>query len=469
MESIPKKNTPILIVDDDTALLTSIKAMLVSVGMPEPALVSEGERVMPLLRERPFQLVLIDLIMPRVKGMDLLEEIKREFQFIECVIITAIDDVSSAVQAMKFGAYDYLVKPLRRERLIITINNALEKHSIRRAVTLLRKSVNFSNLSNPSAFRDMIAADESMASVFCQTETFASSDYNLLITGETGTGKELLARIAHRLSHRSGGPFIALNMGAFNKTLLEDEMFGHAKGAFTGATTNRKGFFEEAQGGTIFFDEITEMDQELQGKLLRVIQERELYRLGSVDIRNLDIRIIAATNRDIHREIEKGSFRKDLYYRLSACHVEIPPLRKRKKDILPLAEYFMDIHSGKNNKQIHSLSEDLAEYLISYSFPGNVRELENIIATCVLNEKTEVLTLSSADEFMNGFKTCIDTSNELTLLSEIERHHINKTLEITKGNRTKAAELLGISLRTLQRKLKEYEPAECYAEKERCA
>jgi len=454
LESIPKKQTPILIVDDDIALLTSIKAMLVSIGMPEPALVSDARRVMALLREHPYQLVMIDLIMPHIKGMDLLEEIKREFPFIECVMITAVDDVSSAVQAMRFGAYDYMVKPLRRERLVITINNALEKHGIRRSVMLLERSPGFSNLVNPSAFREMIAADDSMASVFCQTETFAYSDYNLLITGETGTGKELLARVVHRLSHRSGGPFIALNMGAFNKTLLEDELFGHAKGAFTGATTDRKGFFEEAQGGTIFFDEITELDQELQGKLLRVIQERELYRLGSADIRNLDIRIIAATNRDINEEVMKGNFRKDLYYRLNVCHIEIPPLRKRKKDILPLAKYFLDIHSGKNNKEIHSLSETLAGCLMDYPFPGNVRELENIIAGCVLNEKTGVLTLASAGDLLNGLKPFINTAKEAGLLSDIERQHIYKILEFTGGNRTRAAEILGISLRTLQRKLK---------------
>jgi DNA-binding NtrC family response regulator len=461
MESIPKKHTSILIVDDDTALLTSIRAMLVSVGMPEPALVSDGLRAVSLLREHPFQLVLIDLIMPDVKGMDLLEEIKQEFPSIECVVITAVDDVASAVQAMRFGAYDYLVKPLRRERLVITINNALEKHGIRSAVTLLEKAPSFSNLTNPAAFGEMIATDESMASVFCQAETFAASDYNLLITGETGTGKELLARIAHRLSYRSGGPFIALNMGAFNKTLLEDELFGHAKGAFTGATSDRKGFFEEAQGGTIFFDEITEMSQDLQGKLLRVIQERELYRLGSTGIRDLDIRIIAATNREIEEEVEKGNFRKDLYYRLNVCHIEIPPLRQRKKDILPLSKHFLGIHSRKNNKQIHSLSKELIESLMNYSFPGNVRELENIIATCVLNEKTGILTLASSNGLLNGLKTSVNNIKSLALLSDVERQHICKILETTNGNRTRAAEILGISLRTLQRKLKEYEEERC--------
>lgn len=457
MESIPVKPSPILIVDDDTALLTSIKAMLVSAGMPEPALVSDGSRVMALLRKQQFQLVLVDLIMPQVKGMDLLEEIKREFPFIECVVITAVDDVSSAVQAMKFGAYDYLVKPLRRERLIVTINNALEKHGVLRSVTLRERSPGFSNIANPEAFKEMIATDESMASVFCQTETFAASDYNLLITGETGTGKELLARIVHRLSHRSEGPFIAINMGALSKTLLEDELFGHTKGAFTNATTDRKGFFEAAQGGTIFFDEVTEIDPELQGKLLRVIQERELYRLGSTDIRNLDIRVIAATNRDINREVEKGNFRKDLYYRLNVCHIAIPPLRKRGKDILPLARHFMNAHSLKNQKQIHSLSKELVKCLMHYSYPGNVRELENIIATCVLNEKSGMLSPSSSNGLLNGTEASLNNIDDLMLLSDIERRHIFKTLELTNGNRSRAASRLGISLRTLQRKLKEYE------------
>jgi DNA-binding NtrC family response regulator len=457
MESIPSRHTPILIVDDDVALLNSIKAMLVSAGMPEPALVSDGTRVMPMLRRHPFQVVLIDLIMPQIKGMDLLEEIKRECPLIECIIITAVDDVSSAVQAMKYGAYDYLVKPLKRERLIITINNALEKYGVRSTVALLEKSPNFSNLVNPSAFEGMVAADEATVSVFHQTETFAVSDYNLLITGETGTGKELLARSVHRLSHRSNGPFVAINMGAFSKTLMEDELFGHAKGAFTNAATERKGFFEEAHGGTIFFDEITEIDPEMQGKLLRVIQERELYRLGSTNLRILDIRVVAASNRDISVDVEKGNFRKDLYYRLNVCHIDIPPLRKRKKDILPLARHFLSIHSVKNQKEIHALSEDLCEALENYSYPGNVRELENIIAMSVLNERGKVLTLASCNGLLSGSKASPGNANDLELLSDMEKQHILRILEQSKGSRTKASETLGISLRTLHRKLKEYE------------
>ena len=457
MESIPEKHTPILVVDDDAGLLMSIKAMLVSVGMPEPALVSDGRRVMPLLRERPFQLVLVDLIMPHINGMDLVKQVKEEFPLIECIIITAIDDLSSAVQAMRYGAYDYLVKPLEKEKLIISIHNALEKHSIRRTVTMLQRSPSFADLENPVAFREMVAEDELMASVFCQAETFASSDYNLIITGETGTGKEMLARIVHRLSRRSDGAFIALNMGAFCKTLVEDELFGHTKGAFTGAMNEKKGFFEEAQGGTIFFDEITEMDHELQGKLLRVIQERELYRLGSTDVRRLDMRIISTTNRNIHEEVEHGRFRKDLFYRLNVCHIDIPPLRKRRKDILPLARHFMDIHSRKNRKEIQSLSQELAEYLMNYSFPGNVRELENMIASCVLNERGTMLTLAAVGDPVAVFKQSISASEGPLPIKELERRHIYKVLEATDGNRTRAAEILGIGLRTLQRKLKEYD------------
>ncbi len=457
MEFIPKKHTPIMIVDDDAGLLMSIKAMLVSTDMPEPELVSDARRVMPLLRECPFQLVLVDIIMPNINGMDLMKQIKEEFPFIECIIITAIDDLSSAVQAMKYGAYDYLVKPLEKEKLIISIRNALEKHSIRRAITLLQRAPGFSDIKNPEAFRGMVAEDELMASVFCQAETFASSDYNLLITGETGTGKDMLARIVHRMSRRSDGAFIAINMGAFSKTLVEDELFGHAKGAFTGAVNEKKGFLEEAQGGTIFFDEITEMDNELQGKLLRVTQERELYRLGSTDVRRLDIRIISTTNRNIHEEVEHGRFRKDLYYRLNVCHIDIPPLRKRKKDILPLARHFMNIYSRKNQKEINYLSEDLAEYLMNYSFPGNVREMENIIAACVLNERGSTLTKASAGDLLTGFERAGNLPEGILPIKELEKRLIYRALEATKGNKTRAAEILGIGLRTLQRKLKGYD------------
>ena len=456
MESIPDNHTPILVVDDDVGLLSSIKATLVSSGIPEPVLVSDSRRVMDLVREHRFMLVFLDLVMPHTNGMEVLQQIKKEFPEIECVIVTATDDVSSAVQAMKYGAYDYLVKPLNSEKLIIVINRALERYNLRQGLALFEKKQSFSDLKNPQAFTDMIAEDESMALVFHQAESVAPTDYSVVISGESGTGKEMLARIIHYLSNRSNGPFFAVNMGAFSRTLFEDEFFGHTKGAYTGAVSEKKGFFEAARGGTLFLDEITELEPSLQGKLLRVLQESELYRLGSTRLENVDVRIVAATNRDINGEIEDGRFRADLFYRLNMCHIKVPPLRDRKKDILPLAHHFLKIHALKNEKEIDSLSQDLAGRLLEYPFPGNVRELENIMAAAILLEKGKVLTLSSVSALLANSEPGQGCNQELITLSELEKLHIQKVLEAMNGNRTRAAKILGIGLRTLQRKIKTF-------------
>lgn len=456
MESIPDNHTPILVVDDDVGLLSSIKATLVSSGIPEPVLVSDGRRVMELVREHRFMLVFLDLVMPHINGMEVLQQIKKEFPEIECVIVTATDDVSSAVQAMKYGAYDYLVKPLNSEKLIIVINRALERYNLRQGLALFEKKQSFSDLKNPQAFTDMIAEDESMALVFHQAESVAPTDYSVVISGESGTGKEMLARIIHDLSNRSNGPFFAVNMGAFSRTLFEDEFFGHTKGAYTGAVSEKKGFFEAARGGTLFLDEITELEPSLQGKLLRVLQESELYRLGSTRLENVDVRIVAATNRDINGEIEDGRFRADLFYRLNMCHIKVPPLRERKKDILLLARHFLKIHALKNEKEIDSLTQDLAGRLLEYPFPGNVRELENIMAAAILLEKGKVLTLSSVSELLANSEPGQGFNQELITLSELEKLHIQKVLEAMNGNRTRAAKILGIGLRTLQRKIKTF-------------
>ena len=454
MESIPDNHTPILVVDDDVGLLSSIKATLVSSGIPEPVLVSDGRRVMDLVREHRFMLVFLDLVMPHINGMEILQQIKKEFPEIECVIVTATDDVSSAVQAMQYGAYDYLVKPLNSEKLIIVINRALERYNLRQGLALFEKEQSFSDLKNPQAFTDMIAEDESMALVFHQAESVAPTDYSVVISGESGTGKEMLARIIHDLSNRSNGPFFAVNMGAFSRTLFEDEFFGHTKGAYTGAVSEKKGFFEAARGGTLFLDEITELEPSLQGKLLRVLQESELYRLGSTRLENVDVRIVAATNRDINGEIEDGRFRADLFYRLNMCHIKVPPVRERKKDILPLARHFLKIHALRNEKEIDSLSQDLAGRLLEYPFPGNVRELENIMAAAILLEKGKVLTLSSVSALLANSEAGRGCNQELITLSELEKLHIQKVLEAMNGNRTRAAKILGIGLRTLQRKIK---------------
>ncbi|MBN2538788.1 MAG: sigma-54-dependent Fis family transcriptional regulator [Deltaproteobacteria bacterium] len=350
MESIPSDSTPVLVVDDDIGLLLSIKASLVSSGMSEPALISDSRRVMEIIRKSNFHLVLLDLIMPEPGGMKLLQQIKEELPSLECIIITAVDDTSSAVQAMQFGAYDYLVKPINGEKLIITINRALERYNLKNKLALFERSQTFSDLWKPSAFEGMIAEDAAMAMVFHQVEVVAPTDYNIVITGESGTGKEMLARIIHNLSTRSKGPFVAVNMASFSKTLFEDDFFGHAKGAFTGAISEKQGFFEAARGGTLFLDEVTELDASLQGKMLRAVQERELYRLGSTRVRDIDVRIISATNRDIKEEIDKGRFREDLFYRLNMFHINIPALRERRGDIVPLALHFLKIHAEKTTK-----------------------------------------------------------------------------------------------------------------------
>jgi DNA-binding NtrC family response regulator len=453
MEFIPKDKTPVLVVDDDVGILSSIEAVITRSGMPEPALVSDSGRVMDLVRQYRFYLVLLDLIMPRASGMDILKQLKTEFPETECVIITAVDDVSMAVQAMKYGAYDYLVKPFDENKMVITIQRALERYSLRHGLAPLERIPSFPELKNLRAFKDMLAGDEKMALVFHQAEIAAATDYNLLITGETGTGKDLLVRIIHKLSHRSRGPFVAINTSASSKTLFEDDLFGHVKGAYTGALTDKEGFFESAQGGTLYLDEITELPRELQVKLLRAIEEKEIYRLGATAPTPLEMRIITSTNRNIDEEIHAQRFREDLFYRLNRSHIHIPPLRERKKDILPLAAHFLSIHAKQNQKNIHSLTPGLSDRLLEYPFPGNVRELENIIASAVLSEKGSVLTLSATT--LPGKYPAPHPAQPHALISlqELEKQHILRVLEATGWNRTRAAKMLGIDLRTLRRKL----------------
>ena len=455
MESIPENKTRILVVDDDVGLLLSVKSILSSTGMQEPALLADSRRVMDLVREHHFHLILLDLIMPHIGGMEILQKLKKEFPEIECVIITAIDEVDTAVQAMKYGAYDYLVKPIENEKLLITIDRALERYDLRHKISLMEQRQSLKDLRDPAAFESMVTVSDKMALVFHQAEAFAPNDYNLLLTGETGTGKEMLARIVHSLSPRGQGAFMAVNMGAFNKTLFENEFFGHTKGSYTGAIDARRGFFEEAQHGTLFLDEISELELDMQPKLLRVIEEREVYRLGSSVVHGTDVRIISATNRELRDEIKAGQFRSDLYYRLNVCHIHIPPLRERKADILPLARHFLKMYAQKNKKNIQELTPDLMDALLGYPFPGNVRELENMIASAVTTAKGKTLTYASMPDFLPHPKKGLVRTGDILPLPELEKRHILDVLKIVEGNRTKAASLLGIGLRTLQRKLKD--------------
>jgi len=458
MESIPAENTAILVVDDDTGLLLSIRAILESAGLPHPALVSDGARVMELLDTRPFHLVLLDLILPKMHGTELLRRMKRSHPDVECLVITAVDDVATAVEAMKYGAFDYLVKPIRREKLIISVQNALQKFDLLHKVSLLEKGPSFADLAHPEAFNGMVTDSPAMARVFHEAETYAANDYNLVLTGETGVGKDMLARVIHRLSRRANGPFMPVSMPALSQTLFENDLFGHSKGAYTGAFSEKKGFFEEAHGGTLFLDEITELDPKLQGAILRVIQERELYRLGSTRAKKVDVRIVAASNRDLTKEVDRGRFRSDLYYRLNVCHIHIPPLRERKRDILPLARHFLRMYAKTSQKAIRDLSPELTSRLQDYAFPGNVRELENIVASAVLSETGPFLTLAAVGPNLQKTEAASPTQNgSLEPLARVEQQHILHVLEAVNGNRTQAARLLGIGLRTLQRKIKAYQ------------
>lgn len=457
MKHIPKKQTPILIVDDDTSHLLSIRAILKDSEIPEPALVSDSREVLSLLREHHFPFVLLDLMMPHISGMELLQQIKTEFPHTECVILTAMDDTASAVKAMKFGAYDYITKPFSRDKIIILITRALELYYLKHGLSLFENQQTFNDLKNPDVFKKMVATDDSMARVFHQVEAVAATDYSVIISGASGTGKEMLARAIHESSPRCGRPFLAVNMGAFSSTLFEREFFGHEKGAYTGASDKKQGFFEAANGGTLFMDEITDLELPRQGVLLRTLQEREIYPLGSTEPKKVDVRILAATNRDIAEEVTKGNFRADLYHRLNMYSIKIPLLKERRKDIIPLANHFLHIYAHQNEKKIIGLSQNVEHHLTTYSFPGNIRELENIIAAAVLSEQSDVLTLSAFGEQSPLLSETEQIQyDDLPPLEVIEKQYIAKVLSATDENRTQAAKILGIGLRTLQRKLKKY-------------
>ncbi|MCG8634882.1 MAG: sigma-54 dependent transcriptional regulator [Desulfobacterales bacterium] len=464
MKHIPETRTPILIVDDDVTHLLSVKALLKDSDIPGPALVSDSREVLPLIREHGFIFVLLDLLMPHMDGMALLKEIKQQFPDVECVVLTAIDDTASAVKAMKYGAYDYMVKPFSRDKLIITIHRALERYTLRKGMAVSDRPHSFSDLRHPEAFKDMVTRDKTMARVFLRAEVVAPTQYSVIISGESGTGKEMLARALHRASRRADAPFVAVNMGAFNAALFESEFFGSSKGAYTGASEKKEGFLEAARGGTLFLDEITDLDISRQGVLLRVLQEKEFYRIGSTRKRTVDVRILAATNRDIELEVQKGRFRADLYHRLNMYQISIPRLADRKADISLLAAHFIKAFARENNKPAPGLSTELERHLTAYDFPGNVRELRNIIASAVLLETGPELSPASLPEpspvhgvipepvpdFPGG------PDRDLPPLSEIEKQYICKVLSAVDNNRTRAARILGIGLRTLQRKLKSF-------------
>lgn len=439
----------ILIAEDEQITLKHLIYALEKEGYTVSG-VADGAAAMERLKEEHFDVVITDIKMPGMDGITLLERIKNEWPETEVIIITGFGSIDSAVEAMKRGAFDYITKPFNLDELILKIRKIFEKKSLENQNIALRTSLGID--------RDLptfIARSKKMLQIVDIIKSISQSDCNVIITGESGTGKGLVAKLIHYTGMRRNEPFLAINCAIFTEQLLASELFGHEKGAFTGAVTTKKGLIEIAHRGTLFLDEIAEMPPALQAKLLKVIEDKEFFRVGGTRPIKVDVRFIAATNQNLRDLIEKGSFRKDLYYRLNVMEIYIPPLRERREDIPPLSRYFLQKHARSANRNIKGFTREAMEILKSYSYPGNVRELENIIERAVILEKTPYIRPESLPVSMQLFKIETVSPETIKTVDELTREYAQKVLELVDGNRTKAAEMLGISRTSLWRILKE--------------
>ncbi len=445
-----RHNAAVLVVDDDTAHRTMLRTLLSGWGY-DITEADDGESAIEEVQRHPFDLVLIDIRMIRMSGLEALPKIKSINPAIPVIIMTAYSSVETAVDALKKGAYDYLTKPLDFDELHLAMERAMEHKQLKEENRLLKESLgahfDSGNIIGRSA--PMIKLLEMVAQV-------APSDATVLITGESGTGKELIAGAMHFNSARKEGPFIKLNCSAITETLLESELFGHEKGAFTGAERVKEGKFRLADGGSIFLDEVSEMPLSMQVKLLRVLQEREITRVGGEKVFTVDVRVIAATNKDMKEEIEAGRFREDLFYRLNVVTLTVPPLRERKEDIPLLAQHFLTIFSEKNKKKIKGFTPQAIDSLVKYDWPGNIREVMNAIERAVVLSRSEYLDESDFPISMAEGRPGVLTVTDNLPLDEVEKITIIKTLEQSQGNKSEAARRLGITRRTLHQKLKKY-------------
>ncbi len=443
----------ILIVEDEKTARQNLEYIFKKEGYKVTA-VDSGEKAIHELEHGEFDLILTDLKMHKVNGLEVLERTRELQPDAEVIIVTGYATVESAVEAMKKGAYDYISKPYKIEEVRILARKALEKRQLKREVQELRKKILDSENQGPI----IIGKSEKINHLMKLIEHIAPADCNVLIIGETGTGKELFARAIHYKSERRNKPFVAINCGAFTEELLANELFGHEKGAFTGAHSTKKGLLETANGGTILLDEIGEMPPSMQVKLLRVIQERKLIRVGGTTEIPLDIRIVAATNRNLIHEVKQGRFRQDLYYRLNVITLHVPALTERKEDIPLLCQYFMEKYAKMQKKEIKEISQEVIDILTNYEFPGNVRELENIMERAVTlcqGPKIEVIHLPP-DLQQLTLRVPRQHPKELPTLEEYEKNYILWVLKKVKWNKTKAAQILGIDRVSLWRRLKKW-------------
>jgi two-component system response regulator HydG len=453
-----KDKCKVLVVDDDSAHRTMLRTLISGWGYAVSE-ADDGAAAIESVKAASFDLVLMDVRMVKVSGLEALEKIKSYNPAIPVIIMTAYSSVETAVEALKQGAHDYLTKPLDFDKLRLTLERAMEHIRLKEENRMLRES-----LGRQFDSQNIIGKSPAMIRLLETVAQVAPSEATVLISGESGTGKELIAGAIHFNSLRKDGPFVKINCAAITETLLESELFGHEKGAFTGADRRKEGRFSQAHRGTLFLDEVSEMSLMMQVKLLRALQEREFNRVGGETTIQVDVRVIAATNKNLLEQINAGAFREDLYYRLNVVELAVPPLMKRKEDIPRLAQHFLKMFAAKNQKQIKGFTPQAMDNLIRYDWPGNVRELMNavergvVLARSAYLDESDFLFLTdselSADEDLAG-PSNLSVEGD-ALLEEVEKTAILKTLEAAGGNKSEAARRLGITRKTLHKKLKAY-------------
>jgi len=441
----------ILVIDDEETMRDTCRQALAR-DKNKVELAADGSEGLAKLEKEYFDLVIVDLKMPGLSGMEVLKRIRERDPEIVVVVITGYGTVESAVEAMKEGAYDFVPKPFTPDSLRVIVRRALEKRRLSIENVLLR-----AELKDRFGEGVIIGQSEAMRRVEELIRQVAPTDATVLISGETGTGKELVARAVHSLSRRRDKPFIVIDCGGLVETLFESELFGHVKGSFTGATETKHGRFEVANEGTVFLDEVGNISMNVQAKLLRVLQEREFTRVGDSQGIKVDVRIIAATNKDLLKCVEQKSFREDLFYRLSVVPIALPPLRERKGDIRLLANHFLSKYNKKREKGVTGISEEAMEVLVEYDWPGNVRELENVIERAVVLSRGGVIEPSDLWYYELGVETVSsEPAGQVKSLAEAEREHILRTLELFDGQIARTSEALGIDRKTLRLKLRQY-------------
>jgi len=420
----------ILLVDDELAYLDLLKSILNQEGYSNVITESNPLNVKGLLKTQKIDLILLDIYMPQMSGLQLLEQITPEYPNIPVIVVTAVDDKDIALEAIKFGAYEFIIKPPDTDRLLLTIRRAIGYKLLERERDVLRGDAPVTTVDE-NKFSNIITDSDAMRKVFNLVEIFAPTNETILIVGETGTGKDLIAKKIHDLSPRKNKPYVAVNLASISHSLFESELFGNLKGSFTGSTNDKTGYFEAANGGSIFLDEIGELPKELQGKLLRAIQYNEIFKIGSSNPVKLDIRIIAATNRDLVDAVNKGNFRADLYYRLNRGHISLPPLRKRGNDVILLSNNLIKVANKTYNKNVLGLTREAIAQLRNYPFPGNVRELENIIFNSVVqSEDNQRLAMVEIPRVTEIVENELKKSEILVSLEEAEK----KTYHQCNGN-----------------------------------